>query len=99
MGGALLLGFMAVERFPAHLGALPELTARRVIEGPVSHICDGDTIEVAGTPVRFGSLDCAERGTVRGDAATRCTSYDRSIGLCTLLDGRDVAAQMIRKGL
>ena len=71
MGGALLLGFMAVERIPEHLGALPELTARRVIEGPVSHIRDGDTIEVAGTPVRFGSLDCAERGTVRGDAATR----------------------------
>lgn len=116
MGGALLLGFMAVERFPEHLGALPELTARRVIEGPVSHIRDGDTIEVAGTPVRFGSLDCAERGTVRGDAATgrmrdlvaaqslSCalngrTSYDRSIGRCTLPDGRDVAAQMIREGL
>lgn len=116
MGGALLLGFMAVERIPEHLGALPELTARRVIEGAVSHIRDGDTIEVAGTPVRFGSLDCAERGTVRGNAATRrmrdlvaaqslsCalngrTNYDRSIGRCTLPDGRDVAAQMIREGL
>ena len=71
VGGVLMFGFMAVERFPEHVGALPELTAFRVIEGPVSHVRDGDTIEVAGTPVRFGSLDCAERGTVRGDAATR----------------------------
>ena len=111
-----MLAFMAVERFPEHLAALPELTALRVIEGPVSHVRDGDTIEVAGTPVRFGSLDCAERGTAVGDAATgrvrelvagqslTCalngrSSYDRSIGRCTLPDGRDLAAQMIREGL
>ncbi|WP_051201759.1 thermonuclease family protein [Paracoccus aminophilus] len=116
VSGALLLAFMAVERFPEHLAALPELTALRVIEGPVSHVRDGDTIEVAGTPVRFGSLDCAERGTAVGDAATgrvrelvagqslTCalngrSSYDRSIGRCTLPDGRDLAAQMIREGL
>lgn len=66
----MLLVFLAVERFPEHLSALPELTALRVIEGPVSHIRDGDTIEVAGMPVRFGPQDCAERGTVRGDPAT-----------------------------
>ena len=41
-----MFGFMAVERFPEHVGALPELTAFRVIEGPVSHVRDGDTIEV-----------------------------------------------------
>ena len=112
----MIVVFLAVERFPEHLGALPELTALRVIEGPVSHFRDGDTIEVASTPLRFGSLDCAERGTVRGDAATRrmrdlvagqplsCalngrTSYDRSIGRCTLPDGRDLAALMIREGV
>lgn len=111
-----MLGFLAIERFPEHLGRISELTALRVIEGPVSHIRDGDTIEVAGTPIRFGSLDCAERGTPGGQVATErlreliagqsltCalngrTSYDRSIGRCTLPDGRDLAAQMIREGV
>lgn len=115
-GGALVLGFLAIERFPEHLGQIPEFTALHVIEGPVSHIRDGDTIEVAGTPIRFGSLDCAERGTPAGQMATErlreliagqsltCalngrTSYDRSIGRCTLPDGRDLAAQMIREGV
>jgi len=115
-GGVLVLGFLAVERFPERFGPISELTALRVIEGPVSHIRDGDTIEVAGTPIRFGSLDCAERGTPSGQVATErlreliagqsltCalngrTSYDRSIGRCTLPDGRDLAAQMIREGV
>ncbi|MFC0279922.1 thermonuclease family protein [Falsigemmobacter intermedius] len=115
-GGALAVGFFVVERFPELLGPIPELTALRVIEGPVSHVRDGDTIEVVGVPVRFGSLDCAERETQAGQVATRglreliagqsltCalngrTSYDRSIGRCTLPDGRDLAALMIREGL
>ncbi|WP_124088722.1 thermonuclease family protein [Pseudogemmobacter humi] len=112
----LFLGFMAVERFPEHLGSLPELTARRMIEGAASHIRDGDTIEVSGVPVRFGSLDCAERNTRAGQiAAARMrelvtgqvlvcalngrSSHDRSIGRCTLPDGSDLAARMIREGL
>lgn len=116
LSGMLFLSFMAVERFPEHLGALPELTARRMIEGPASHVRDGDTIEVSGVPVRFGSLDCAERNTREGQISTArmreliagqvlvCalngrTSYDRSIGRCTLPDGSDLAARMIREGL
>lgn len=112
----LAVCFFAVERFPELLGPIPELAALRVIEGPVSHIRDGDTIEVVGIPVRFGSLDCAERETQAGQVATlrlreliggqslTCalngrTSYDRSIGRCTLPDGRDLAALMIREGL
>ena len=31
---------------------------------------DGDTIEVTGLPIRLGSLDRAERGTVKGAMAT-----------------------------
>lgn len=82
----------------------------------LDHVRDGDTIEVAGTPIRFGSLDCAERGTLTGQVATSrlreliagqsltCAlngriSYDRGIGRCTLPDGGDLAAQMIREGL
>ncbi len=41
------------------------------LSGRVTHVRDGDTIEVRGVPVRFARLDCAEKGSVRGDAATR----------------------------
>lgn len=112
----LFLGFMAIELFPEHLGSLPELTSRRMIVGPASHVRDGDTIEVSGLPVRFGSLDCAERNTPAGQAAAArmrelidgqvliCSlngrsSHDRRIGRCTLPDGSDLAARMIREGM
>ena len=39
--------------------------------GLVTHIRDGDTIEVSGRPIRIAALDCAERGSTAGDAATR----------------------------
>ncbi|OWJ73349.1 thermonuclease family protein [Haematobacter missouriensis] len=87
-----------------------------MIDGRANHVRDGDTIEVSGVPVRFGSLDCAERDTREGQIATErmreliageelsCAlngrrSYDRSIGRCTLPDGSDLAARMIREGL
>jgi hypothetical protein len=40
------------------------------VAGRVTHIRDGDTIEVAGVPIRFAKLDCAERGTAQGRRAT-----------------------------
>ncbi|MBJ6372741.1 thermonuclease family protein [Sedimentitalea arenosa] len=43
----------------------------RSLSGRVSHVRDGDTIEVAGTPIRIAALDCAEKGTAQGNAATR----------------------------
>ncbi|MEQ9260055.1 MAG: hypothetical protein RIG84_13275 [Roseovarius sp.] len=64
------LGYMAAERFPEYAGPVASLSASKTIEGRVTHVRDGDTIEVAGTPVRFGSLDCAERGTAEGRRAT-----------------------------
>ena len=84
--------------------------------GRVTDIRDGDTIEVAGRPIRIATLDCAETGSAAGDAATRrmrvlvagqrltCSltgeqSYDRWIGSCQLLDGRDIAGVLIREGL
>ena len=42
-----------------------------VLSGRVTHVRDGDTIEISGTPVRIANLDCAERGTSAGDRATR----------------------------
>lgn len=42
----------------------------RTVSGPVTHVRDGDTIEVAGTAVRFDTLDCAEWNTPQGQKAT-----------------------------
>jgi len=39
--------------------------------GLVTHVRDGDTIEVGGRPIRIAALDCAESGSIAGDAATR----------------------------
>jgi endonuclease YncB( thermonuclease family) len=38
--------------------------------GPVTHVRDGDTIEVSGVPVRVANLDCAELGTTAGNHPT-----------------------------
>ena len=49
----------------------PQSAPGRSLSGRVSHVRDGDTVEVAGTPIRIAALDCAEKGTAKGDAATR----------------------------
>lgn len=67
---AVMLAFKFVERFPDHAGPLPQIAAARTLVGPVSLVRDGDTIVVAGQPIRFGSLDCDERGSINGDRAT-----------------------------
>jgi endonuclease YncB( thermonuclease family) len=38
--------------------------------GRVTHVRDGDTIEVSGVPVRIANLNCAELGTTAGNHAT-----------------------------
>ncbi|MGR3322135.1 MAG: thermonuclease family protein [Pseudooceanicola sp.] len=50
-------------------GTLPPAAGAH-LRGPVTHVRDGDTIEVAGVPVRIANLDCAERGTAAGRRAT-----------------------------
>jgi hypothetical protein len=94
----------------------PRAAGPGVLDGWVSRVRDGDTIEVAGVAVRFANVDCAERGTVAGDAATRAMreladgrqvrcdligrrSYDREIGTCYLLDGRDLGGALVSRGL
>jgi endonuclease YncB( thermonuclease family) len=37
--------------------------------GRVTHVRDGDTIEVSGVPVRIANLDCAELSTAAGNHA------------------------------
>lgn len=68
--GILFLGHKVLERFPEYTGKLVNISAVKTVSGPVTHIRDGDTIEVSNVPIRFGSLDCAERGTRGGRIAT-----------------------------
>lgn len=55
----------------------------------VTRIRDGDTIIVGLIPIRIANLDCAERGSAAGDAATRrITEIVRGQQLVCTLEGR-----------
>lgn len=41
------------------------------LTGRVTRLRDGDTLVLGRIPIRIANLDCAERGTAEGDAATR----------------------------
>ncbi len=64
------VAYKGTERFPEYLGPVVAISSSEEIIGPVTHVRDGDTIEVSGVPIRFGSLDCAESGTSDGNRAT-----------------------------
>ncbi|WP_170431929.1 thermonuclease family protein [Ruegeria arenilitoris] len=53
---------------------LREDTGRADLSGSVTHVRDGDTIEVSGVPVRLSGLTCDERNTSRGASATRAVT-------------------------
>lgn len=71
-----------------------------IIRGTVTHVRDGDTIEVNGIAVRLSALDCPENDTRQGQAATKLAkqfmglratceltgarSYDRVVGYCSV---------------
>ena len=44
-----------------------------ILSGTVTHVRDGDTIEVNGIAVRLSALDCPENGTQQGNKATKIT--------------------------
>jgi endonuclease YncB( thermonuclease family) len=48
----------------------PAASAQARLEGPVSHVRDGDTIEVGGIAIRLAGLTCDEVGSRLGDLAT-----------------------------
>ena len=83
--------------------------------GAVTHVRDGDTIEVASMPIRLQGLAAPEWNESGGAEATatvrelvegrvvRCEldgtrTRDRCAGVC-FLDGRDIAAELVRQGL
>ena len=71
-----------------------------LLEGQVTHVRDGDTIEVNGIAIRLSALDCPERGTRDGEHANRVAqqflnatavceltgakTYDRLVGYCSI---------------
>lgn len=50
------------------LSWLPE---PEIVKGRVTHVRDGDTIEIGRVAIRIADLDCAERFTRQGKVATR----------------------------
>ena len=81
-----------------------------VLQGNITHVRDGDTFEVEGTPVRISALNCPENSTNSGQKATQFTSqfkgkqavceltgaktYDRVVGYCSI-EGKDFAQIMV----
>ena len=82
-----------------------------ILNGTVTHVRDGDTIEVNGVAVRLSALDCPENGTRQGDKATRIAkqfkgslarceltgakTYDRLVGYCSV-GGSDFGLYMMQ---
>jgi endonuclease YncB( thermonuclease family) len=82
-------------------------SGQTVLTGKVTHVRDGDTIEVDRTPIRLAALDCPERGIKGGNYATKLAeqfqglqatceltgakTYDRLVGYCSI-NGADFGA-------
>jgi endonuclease YncB( thermonuclease family) len=77
LGAALLLQscdqLAATPKNGPAVGPSRELTVLRpgALTGPVTHVRDGDTIEVARKPIRLQGLNCNEKGTPLREAACR----------------------------
>ncbi len=87
-----------------------DIRAVSILRGTITHVRDGDTFEVEGTPVRISALDCPENSTSSGQKATRFTqqlkgkqavceltgakTYDRVVGYCSI-EGKDFAQIMV----
>ena len=85
---------------------------QNILTGVITHVRDGDTIEVAQIPIRLAALDCPEVGSKAGDMAKRVAqeflgseaicyltgakSYDRFVAYCEI-KGRDFGESLMRK--
>ena len=86
-------------------------SGQKVLTGTVTHVRDGDTIEVNNVPIRLAALDCPERGTRDGDYAsliakqfqgqqatcelTGAKTYERLVGYCSI-NGADFGRYMMQ---
>ena len=82
-----------------------------VISGTVTHVRDGDTVEVNGVAIRLSALNCPENGTQKGNYATKVAkqfagakmkceltgakTYDRLVGYCSI-NGMDFGRYMMQ---
>ena len=73
-----------------------------VISGTITHVRDGDTIEIDGIAIRLAALNCPENDTQKGKYATKVAkqfvglqalceltgakTYDRLVGYCKIND-------------
>ena len=85
--------------------------SKKILNGTVTHVRDGDTIVVNGIPIRLAALNCPENGTKKGDYATRVAkqftglqaiceltgakTYDRLVGYCSI-NGADFGRYMMQ---
>ena len=81
-----------------------------IIIGEITHVRDGDTLEIENIPVRLAALDCPENNTPEGRYATKIAkqfegsqalceltgakSYDRFVGYCSI-NGEDYGEILI----
>ena len=67
-----------------------------VLTGTVTHVRDGDTIEVNNVPIRLAALDCPERGTRDGDYASLIAKqFQGQQATCELTGAKTVSDQKI----
>ena len=111
MNGRLLVACLLAFSWPAAAADCH----RGTLVGDVTHVRDGDTIEVAGLPIRLNGLAAPEHDEPGGPEATEAMRQlvaDRQLR-CELdgehthdrcvgicyLDGEDISEVMVRKGL
>ena len=108
----LTLSYMEGLGFGANADRNTELDERAVtvLRGVITHVRDGDTIEINDIPIRISALDCPENNTNEGKSATRfakrfkskqaickltgAKTYDRELGYCSIND-KDFARTMV----
>ena len=85
--------------------------SQTILTGTVTHVRDGDTIEVNGIAIRLAALNCPENKTQKGQYATRVAkqfegskmtceltgakTYDRLVGYCSV-NGADFGRFMMQ---
>ena len=108
----LTLSYLGELRFGTYTDTKTGLDERAVtvLRGVITHVRDGDTLEINEIPVRISALDCPENTTSEGKSATRfakrfqgkqaiceltgAKTYDREVGYCSIND-KDFARTMV----
>ena len=69
-----------------------------ILSGTVTHVRDGDTIEVNGIAVRLSALDCPENDSQQGKQATKIAKqFEGSQAMCELTGAKSYAQATFRE--